>query len=64
MPQKPYSVVGTLSAQVTYPRDEELAESELRALLARVGLSHLGVHEGMTQSVNWDDSKLSCRVAI
>ena len=56
MPQKPYCVVGTLSAQLAYPESEStISERELSALLARVGLSHLVKHEGVSKPVNWDD---------
>ena len=47
---------GIPRGQVAYP-DAELALSndELVKLLASVGLSHLGRHEGMATAVNWDD---------
>jgi len=40
---------------LTRPQNAELPLAELKALLAKVGLSHLAAHEGVDQVVNWDD---------
>jgi ABC-type uncharacterized transport system fused permease/ATPase subunit len=44
VPQRPYVSIGTLREQLTYPQSAtpaDLPDEELRALLARVDLSHL-----------------------
>eukprot|EP01064_Diplonema_japonicum_P037825 TRINITY_DN898_c3_g1_i2.p1 TRINITY_DN898_c3_g1~~TRINITY_DN898_c3_g1_i2.p1 ORF type:complete len:1188 (+),score=383.74 TRINITY_DN898_c3_g1_i2:66-3629(+) len=41
LPQKPYTVLGDLSSQITYPDDITLDEPELREILSEVGLEYL-----------------------
>ena len=63
LPQKPYNVLGSLRANITYPMDPtdegiELSEGELEALLALVDLSHLLAEygdDGTDVLFKWED---------
>eukprot|EP00039_Didymoeca_costata_P000030 m.43872 g.43872 ORF g.43872 m.43872 type:complete len:1317 (-) comp10017_c0_seq2:599-4549(-) len=67
LPQKPYNVLGSLKANITYPKDPsdpnvKLSRGELEDLLAMVDLSHLleefGYGNDAEELINWED-KLS-----
>lgn len=57
IPQRPYSVMGTIVDQMTYPQtDVDISEERMREILAEVDLEYLLERPGaLTEDIIWED---------